>query len=238
MRMLAQDGAFYRKPRVDGTEDPEALRRLRIVEGVDRMRERFTAAEAAEAFEVSRATYHEWRRRLWKGGVKGLFPRSSRPRTHRGRRWTAADARRVLRLQRGMPWAGKARIAPALAGRWPAHALSEATVGRILRRMVARGRRCRARSARPVTRAMRSLFLDYEVRADKVNGYPAFVWENGMHVFFHEFNWLRAHNLWAKPWRRETMHIHHVNGDKLDCRPKNLVLLTEREHDALHSRKG
>ena len=90
----------------------------------------------------------------------------------------------------------------------------------------------------PVTRALRSLFLDYEVRADKVNGYPAFVWENGMHVFFHEFNWLRAHNLWAKPWRRETMHIHHVNGDKLDCRPKNLVLLTEREHDALHSRKG
>jgi len=90
----------------------------------------------------------------------------------------------------------------------------------------------------PVTRALRSLFLDYEVRADKVNGYPAFVWENGMHVFFHEFNWLRAHNLWAKPWRRETMHIHHVNGDKLDCKPKNIVLLTGREHDALHSRKG
>ena len=87
----------------------------------------------------------------------------------------------------------------------------------------------------PLTRAMRSLFLKHEVRAQLENGYPAFVWENGMHVFFHEFNWLRAHNLWAKPWRRETMHIHHVNGDKLDCQPKNLVLLTGREHDALHS---
>ena len=140
MRMLAQDKSFYRKPRVDGTDDPEALRRLRIVEGVDRMRERFTAAEAAEAFEVSRATYYEWRRRLRKGGVKGLVPRSSRPRTHRGRRWTKADVWRVLRLRREMPWAGKARIAPLLAERWPGRALSEATVGRILRWAVANGR--------------------------------------------------------------------------------------------------
>ncbi len=137
MRMLAQDKSFYRKPRVDGTDDPEALRRLRIVEGVDLMRGRFTAAEA---FGVSRATYCMWRRRLRKGGVKGLVPRSSRPRTHRGRRWTKADVRRVLRLRREMPWAGKARIAPLLAERWPGRALSEATVGRILRWAVANGR--------------------------------------------------------------------------------------------------
>jgi len=64
MRMLAQDATPYRKPRVDGTDDPEALRRLRIVEGVDLvdlMRGQFTPAEAAEAFGVSRATYCEWR---------------------------------------------------------------------------------------------------------------------------------------------------------------------------------
>ena len=47
MRMLAPDAASYRKPRVDGAD---AIRRLRIVRGVDLMRERFTAAEAAEAF--------------------------------------------------------------------------------------------------------------------------------------------------------------------------------------------
>ena len=132
MRMLAQDRAFYRKPRVDGTDDPEALRRLRVVEGVDRMRERFTAAAAARAFGVSRATYCEWRRRLRESGVKALAPRGSRPRMHRGRRWTGADVRRVLKLRRGMPWVGKARIAPLLAERWPDHALGEATVGRIL----------------------------------------------------------------------------------------------------------
>ncbi len=39
MRMLAQDRAFYRKPRVDGTDEPEALRRLRILEGIEMVRE-------------------------------------------------------------------------------------------------------------------------------------------------------------------------------------------------------
>ena len=107
MRMLAQDRAFYLKPRVDGTDDPEALRR---------------------------------RRRLEDGGVAGLVPRSSRPRSHPGRRWTMADARRVARIRRETPWAGKARIALDLAARWPDRALSEATVGRILRWAMERGR--------------------------------------------------------------------------------------------------
>jgi len=43
MRMFAQDRALCRRLRVDGTDDPEALRRLGIVEGVDRMSGRFTA---------------------------------------------------------------------------------------------------------------------------------------------------------------------------------------------------
>ena len=88
-----------------------------------------------------------------------------------------------------------------------------------------------------MAQAVRAMFLNHKVEVAEVNGYPAFVWKNKMHVFFHEFNWLRAHGLWAKPWHGERMHIHHVNGDRLDCRPRNLVLLTEREHHALHSRK-
>ncbi len=50
-----------------------------------------------------------------------------------------ADARRVARIRRETPWAGKARIALDLAARWPDRALSEATVGRILRWAVERG---------------------------------------------------------------------------------------------------
>ena len=83
--------------------------------------------------------------------------------------------------------------------------------------------------------ALLSVFLKHKVVVSKVNGYPAFVWENGMHVFFHEFNWLVAHGLWAKPYDGERTHIHHIDGDPCNCRPRNLVLLTEREHWALHS---
>ena len=74
MRMLAQDRAFHLNLRVDGTDDAEALRRLRILEGIEMVRGDLSAAAAC-----------------------------------------------------------KARIALDLAARWPDRALSEATVGRILR---------------------------------------------------------------------------------------------------------
>ena len=132
MRMFAQDRAFYRRVRVDGTDSEEARRRLWIVEGIEEMRERFPAEAACRTFGVSRATYYEWRRRLKEGGVSGLVPRSSRPLRHAGRQWTMADAERVLDVRRAMPWAGKARVAVELARRHPRRALSTATVGRIL----------------------------------------------------------------------------------------------------------
>ena len=140
MRMFAQDGAFYRRIRVDETDDAEARRRLRIVEGIEEMRGRFPAEAACRAFGVSRATYYEWRRRLKEGGVSGLVPRSSRPLRHAGRQWTMDDAQRVLDVRRDMPWAGKARVAAELAWRRPGRALSTATVGRILAWGVETGR--------------------------------------------------------------------------------------------------
>ena len=79
-------------------------------------------------------------RRLREEGVSGLVPRSSRPKSHPGRQWTMADARRVLEVRREMRWAGKARIAPELAERRPGGAPSQATVGRILRWAVETGR--------------------------------------------------------------------------------------------------
>ena len=140
MRMFAQDAAFYRRVRVDETDNAEALRRLKELEAVDRMRERFTLAEALSALGVGRSTYYERKRRLREEGVRGLIPRSSRPKSHPGRQWTMADAKRVLDARRKMPWAGKARIAPELAERWPGRAPSEATTGRILRWAVSSGR--------------------------------------------------------------------------------------------------
>ena len=132
MRMFAQDAAFYRQVRVDETDHPEALRRLKQLEAIDRMRERFTLAEALSAPELGRSTYYERKRRLREEGAKGLVPRSSRPKSHPGRQWTKADARRMLEVRREKPWAGKATIVHDVAERWPEHALSEATVGRVL----------------------------------------------------------------------------------------------------------
>ena len=56
MRMFAQDAAFYRQARVVERDDPEAQRRLKRLEAIDRMRERFTLAEALSALEVGRST--------------------------------------------------------------------------------------------------------------------------------------------------------------------------------------
>ena len=50
-------------------------------------------------------------------------------------------------------------------------------------------------------------------------------------------NAIAARCLRAKPHDGERSHIHHVNGDRLDCRPRNLVLLTGRQHMALESDK-
>ena len=76
MRMFAQDQAFCRGIRVDGTDHPEALRRLRLLEQVDLARRKgLGVADALEVAKLPRGTYYDWRRR-----------RGSRPLTHSGRR--------------------------------------------------------------------------------------------------------------------------------------------------------
>ena len=61
-RMFAQDPAFYRKVRVDETDDPEALRRLMELEAIDAIRRWFTLAEALSALGVGRSTHYERKR--------------------------------------------------------------------------------------------------------------------------------------------------------------------------------
>ena len=103
MRMFARDAAFYRRARVDETNNAEALRRLKELEAADRMRERFTLSESLSAPGVGRSTCYERKRCLREEGVRGLIPRSSRPKSHLGRQWTTTDAKRVLDARRRWP---------------------------------------------------------------------------------------------------------------------------------------
>ena len=133
MRMFAQDRAFYRRIRVDGTEHPEALRRLGLLEQVSLARRKgLGVADALDVAGLPRSTYYDWRRRHRRDGLRGLAPRSSRPLTHPGRRWTHADAQRLFAIRGEMRWCGKARLHLEHNLRHPERPLSLAAAGRIV----------------------------------------------------------------------------------------------------------
>ncbi len=88
-----------------------------------------TAAEAAEAVGVSRATLYRWRTRA--------EPRSRRPRRVRRSDWTPALVAAVRDLRQDYPMWGKAKIALLLQRQ--GYRVSESTTGRILKSLMERG---------------------------------------------------------------------------------------------------
>ncbi len=89
-----------------------------------------SAQAAADAVGVSRATLYRWR--------KQPELRSRRPRKLCRPRWSPALVERVEALREDNPVWGKRKLGPLL--RAEGHALSDSTVGRILARLVRRGR--------------------------------------------------------------------------------------------------
>lgn len=113
-----------------------------------------TAGEAARVVGIARATLFRWQKRI--------APRSRRPHRTRPKTWTPALVQAVERLRRKFPMWGKAKLGPLL--RREGFAVSDATVGRILARLVARGvvdpvpvlrGRARGRKAAPRRHALR-----------------------------------------------------------------------------------
>jgi transposase InsO family protein len=92
-------------------------------------RDGLTAAQAARAVGVGRATLYRWRRQL--------EPRSRRPHRRRGKTWTPALVRAVERLRADYPMWGRAKLGPLL--RAAGFAASDSTIGRILKSLVDRG---------------------------------------------------------------------------------------------------
>jgi putative transposase len=140
-----------------------AIRRAAVARWRQAMRDGLTAKQAAQAVGVPRSTLYRWHQRA--------EPRSKRP--HRMRQPTTPPAlmAAVERLRHDYPMWGKAKLGPILRGQ--GFKLSDATVGRILARLVARGvveavpllvRRLRTRRAKPKRPHAQRLPKDHPVR--------------------------------------------------------------------------
>ena len=92
-------------------------------------RQGLSAADAAAAVGVSRATLYRW--------AKRAEPRSRRPRRPRRRQWTPDLVAAVQRIRGDYPMWGKAKITILL--RRDGHETSESTVGRILKTLMDQG---------------------------------------------------------------------------------------------------
>ena len=133
------------------TLSPVAKHRLQVLEFAQRHGVRL----AVEAYGVSRSTIYEWRKRYNPRKLESLEPKSRAPKRKRRVCWSWADEQAILKLRRQHPRWGKRKLAPLLQA--AGHALSEATIGRILRRLKRSGRliepkrqiRRRSRPVRP-----------------------------------------------------------------------------------------
>lgn len=80
---------------------------------------------------ISRATYYRWKQRLDEGGLKGLRPRSRRPKRLRQKvHWTPELLSLIKFLKKQHPTWGRKTIWLILQEK--GYSLSERTVGRIL----------------------------------------------------------------------------------------------------------
>ena len=93
------------------------------------------ADQAAQAVGVPRATLYRWE--------KAPVPKSRRPHRVRPKNWSAALRAEVERLRLDFPMWGKEKLGPILRNQ--GFAVSNATVGRILEGLIARGRVPRVR---------------------------------------------------------------------------------------------
>lgn len=138
MQIINHRSLFYQGARVR-VKDPsaEARRRLDILEKYQSLRRHGYTEEAALAFlSVRRSTFYEWRRRYRRTGLSGLEPRSRRPRNVRRSQIAAHTRQRVCHLRKQFPMWGRDKIAILL--RREGHAVSPATVGRLLRKLIER----------------------------------------------------------------------------------------------------
>jgi transposase InsO family protein len=115
-----------------------ARERLRWLKAWQRLRaEGYSAQKAADILRVPRATLYRWRRRVEERGLMGLEDGDRRPKRVRRPQWSPELAEAVLRLREAHPRMGKEKLWKLLDREGKHTSIS--TVGRILKRLKARG---------------------------------------------------------------------------------------------------
>jgi len=139
MRLVSYPRSFWCVARHAPVElGAKAQERLRLVQAWRRLRARgLSTAEAARVLGVSRASLYRWRRRVEREGLRGLEERSRRPRRVRRPLWSEELVEAVRRLREQYPRWGKETLVVLL--KREGYPGSASTVGRILRRLKARG---------------------------------------------------------------------------------------------------
>jgi Integrase core domain. len=115
-----------------GAGDPTVQDRLRKLKQVEAFRKHKVGwSEIQSLVGISRATYYRWKKRLREEGLKGLGPRSKRPRRLRRKlHWTPELLIAIETLRKQNPTWGRWPIWLALGKQ--GFGVSERTVGRIL----------------------------------------------------------------------------------------------------------
>ena len=103
MKVFGLQRGFYQLSRMNIQDlSPAAKERLRLLKLWDALRQKGTNSfEAAELLGVPRSTLYRWRKKLREEGLRGLEPRSRRPKRVREKRWFPELIRAIKEL-RGM----------------------------------------------------------------------------------------------------------------------------------------
>jgi transposase InsO family protein len=142
-----------------------AQQRLQWLKTWQRLREEgFTAQKAAEILRLPRSTLYRWQKRVEEQGLRGLEDGDRRPKHVRRPQWSPELAEAVLSLREAYPGMGKEKLWKLLS-RVDVHT-SASTVGRILKRLKARGV-LREPPRNGITKRKRRLIRPYATRKPK-----------------------------------------------------------------------
>lgn len=139
MRIVGLPSPFYYVSRRRPIEMSEAARdRLRWLKAWQRLRsEGYSAQKAADILRLPRSTLYRWQKRLDKRGLIGLEDGDRRPKRVRRPQWSPELAEAVRRLREEHPGMGKEKLWVLLQREGTQTSIS--TIGRILKRLKARG---------------------------------------------------------------------------------------------------